>query len=133
VYERLKTYTAQLAQGLREAAAQAGVTVCVNHIGSMLTAFFQAGPVATYTEAARSDTAAFAVWFQGLLARGVYWAPSQFESIFVSGAHGETELQATLQAARAAFAEVKAAGTQAASVPNSPTDDGPAQNIEVSG
>jgi glutamate-1-semialdehyde 2,1-aminomutase len=108
IYLRLKTYTARLAQGLREAAQGAGVTVCVNSIGSMLTVFFQAGPVATYTDAARSDTAAFAVWFQGLLSRGVYWAPSQYESIFISGAHSETELQATLQAAREAFGEVAA-------------------------
>ena len=52
----------------------------------------------------RSDTAAFASWFQGLLARGVYWAPSQFESIFVSGAHTDHDLNATLDAARAAYA-----------------------------
>jgi glutamate-1-semialdehyde 2,1-aminomutase len=128
VYGRLKTYTARLAQGLREAAAEAGVTVCVNYIGSMLTVFFQAGPVATYTQAARSDTAAFAVWFQGLLSRGVYWAPSQFESIFISAAHGESELQATLAAARAAFAEVRAAGA-----PVVPTHENPAENSEVSG
>ena len=108
LYERLKVYTARLAQGLQEAADSAGVTVCINSIGSMLTVFFQAGPVSNYTQAARSDTAAFAVWFQGLLSRGVYWAPSQYESIFISGAHGEAELQATLQAAREAFAEVAA-------------------------
>ncbi len=108
LYARLDAYTERLAQGLQAAADEAGVTVCINHVGSMLTVFFQAGPVATYTDAARSDTAAFAVWFQGLLRRGVYWAPSQFESIFVSGVHGDTELQATLQAAREAFLEVAA-------------------------
>ncbi|MGI8746748.1 MAG: glutamate-1-semialdehyde 2,1-aminomutase [Deinococcus sp.] len=108
LYARLSDYTARLAAGLEEAAQEAGVTVCVNRVGSMLTVFFQAGPVASYTDAARSDTAAFARWFQGLLKRGVYWAPSQFESIFVSAAHGEAELRATLDAARAAFAEVAA-------------------------
>ncbi|WP_407541171.1 glutamate-1-semialdehyde 2,1-aminomutase [Deinococcus radiomollis] len=106
LYDRLDTYTARLAEGLQQAADSVGVTVWINHIGSMLTVFFQAGPVSNYTEAARSDTAAFAVWFQGLLKRGVYWAPSQYESIFISAAHGETELKVTLQAARAAFAEV---------------------------
>ena len=108
LYARLDAYTAQLAEGLAQGAQEAGVTVCINRIGSMLTVFFQAGPVRNYTEAARSDTAAFAVWFQGLLKRGVYWAPSQYESIFISGAHGEAELQATLQAAREAFLEVAA-------------------------
>ena len=108
LYDRLEHYTARLAGGLAQAALEAGVTVCINQIGSMLTVFFQAGPVSNYTEAARSDTAAFATWFQGLLKRGVYWAPSQYESIFVSGAHGETELEATLQAARKAFVEIKA-------------------------
>ena len=108
VYERLETYTARLAAGLESAAAEAGVPVCVNRIGSMLTVFFQSGPVSDYPQAARSDTAAFAVWFQGLLRRGVYWAPSQFESIFVSAAHGEPQLEATLAAARAAFGDVAA-------------------------
>jgi len=111
LYERLESYTARLAEGLQEAARAAGVTVCVNQVGSMLTVFFQAGPVGSYTDAARSDTAAFAVWFQALLSRGVYWAPSQYESIFVSGAHGEAELQATLTAAREAF-QVVAGGAK---------------------
>ncbi|WP_425146563.1 glutamate-1-semialdehyde 2,1-aminomutase [Deinococcus sp.] len=109
LYGRLENYTARLAQGLLAAAAEAGVVVCVNRVGSMLTVFFQAGPVASYQDAAHSDTAAFAAWFQGLLARGVYWAPSQFESIFVSAAHGETELEATLSVARAAFLELRGA------------------------
>jgi len=111
LYERLESYTARLAEGLQAAARAAGVTVCVNQVGSMLTVFFQAGPVGSYTDAVRSDTAAFAAWFQALLSRGVYWAPSQYESIFVSGAHGEAELQATLAAAREAF-QVVAGGAK---------------------
>ncbi|GGR01727.1 glutamate-1-semialdehyde 2,1-aminomutase [Deinococcus ruber] len=109
LYGRLESYTERLAQGLAQAAADAGVTVCINRVGSMLTVFFQAGPVASYTDAARSDTAAFAAWFQGMLARGVYWAPSQFESIFVGAAHNDAELNATLSAARASFQELKEA------------------------
>ena len=109
LYARLDAYTAQLASGLKAAAQAAGVPVSVNRVGSMLTAFHQDVPdghVRTYTDAARSDTAAFAHWFQGMLARGVYWAPSQFESIFVSGAHGDTELNATLEAAQAAYRDL---------------------------
>ena len=109
LYTRLDAYTARLAAGLRAGADAAGVPVSLNHIGSMLTVFFQGAPDGSlrhYSDAARSDTAAFARWFQGLLARGVYWAPSQFESIFVGAAHGEAELEQTLGAARGAFAEV---------------------------
>ncbi|WP_043817068.1 glutamate-1-semialdehyde 2,1-aminomutase [Deinococcus maricopensis] len=114
VYTRLDAYTSRLADGLRAAADATGVPVTVQHIGSMLTVFFldaatlPHGEVRSYADAANADTAAFARWFQALLARGVYWAPSQFESIFVSAAHGDAELERTLEAARAAFAEVKA-------------------------
>ncbi|WP_339095090.1 glutamate-1-semialdehyde 2,1-aminomutase [Deinococcus sp. VB142] len=110
LYAELGEYTARLATGLREAAEAAGVPVSINRLGSMLTVFFQDAPdgsVARYADAARSDTAAFAAWFQGMLARGVYWAPSQFESIFTSAAHGDAELNATLQAAAQAFQGVQ--------------------------
>ncbi|WP_102125239.1 glutamate-1-semialdehyde 2,1-aminomutase [Deinococcus planocerae] len=107
IYERLEGYTSRLADGLKAAAREAGVMISVNHIGSMLTAFHQGAPdgsVRTYGDAARSDTAAFARWFQAMLARGVYWAPSQFESVFVGAAHTDAELEITLEAARAAYA-----------------------------
>lgn len=110
LYRQLDDYATRLAAGLREAAARAGVPVSINHIGSMLTVFFQGAPdgsVRDYAAAARSDTAAFAAWFQGLLSRGIYWAPSQFESIFISAAHGEAELSATLEAAAQAFEGVE--------------------------
>lgn len=104
IYTRLEAYTAQLAEGLKAAAGAAGVPLTVNHVGSMLTAFFLNAPeIRSYTQAAPSDTAAFAAWFQRMLAAGIYWAPSQFESIFISGAHTDTELNATLEAARQAF------------------------------
>lgn len=114
VYPRIEAYTATLADALRDLAGEAGVPLAVNQIGSMLTAFFldasalPAGEVRRYADAARSDTVAFGAWFQGLLERGVYWAPSQFESIFVSAAHGDRELELTLGAARAAFAALPA-------------------------
>lgn len=109
LYARLGAYTTALADGLRDAASAAGVPISINHIGSMLTAFHLNAPdgsVRTYTDAAASDTKAFARWFQGMLGRGVYWAPSQFESIFVSGVHGDAELNATLDAARAAYQDL---------------------------
>ncbi len=103
LYDRLDAYTAALAAGLRGLAGEAGVPLTVNQVGSMLTAFFTAGEVRNYPEAARSDTRAFAAWFQHMLTSGIYWAPSQFESIFVGAAHGERELNSTLHAARGAF------------------------------
>lgn len=107
LYAQLDRYSARLADGLSAAAQAAGVPLTVNRVGSMLTAFFTEAPeVRTYTQAANSSTSRFALWFQGMLARGIYWAPSQFESIFISAAHSDTELDATLEAAHAAFQEV---------------------------
>lgn len=107
LYAQLGRYTTQLAEGLLTAAQESGVPLTVNHVGSMLTAFFTPAPeIRTYTQAAGSDTKVFAAWFQGMLRRGIYWAPSQFESIFISGAHSDTELNATLEAAQTAFKEV---------------------------
>ncbi len=110
IYDGLESYTSQLAGGLKTLAAEAGVPISVNQIGSMLTPFFLDAPHGTirnYAQAARSDTATFGMWFQALLSRGIYWAPSQFESIFVSASHTHTELDATLEAARAAFGGLK--------------------------
>lgn len=109
VYTQLEDYGAALAQGLRDAAQAAGVEVVVNQLGSMLTVFFGvSGEVSRYDQAARADTAQFATWFQAMLAQGVYWAPSQFESIFISAAHTQADLQCTLTAAQRAFTEVAA-------------------------
>ncbi|WP_293909751.1 glutamate-1-semialdehyde 2,1-aminomutase [Deinococcus sp.] len=116
IYGRLTRYTAALAGGLRVRAHSAGVPIRVNQVGSMLTAFFlPAGAsedteIGNYGQAARSDTAAFSTWFQSMLNQGIYWAPSQFESIFVSGAHTQADLDRTLDAAATAFAAVAASG-----------------------
>jgi len=106
VYARLASYTSALAEGLAAGAREAGVPLTIHHLRGMLPAFFLQGEVRTYGDAARSDTARFSAWFRHLLGAGVYWAPSQFESIFVSAAHGERELDLTLRAARAAFEHV---------------------------
>lgn len=103
IYSQLENYTSRLAEGLREAASEAKVALTVNTIGSMLTPFFLEGRVSNYQDAAHADTARFARWFHALLERGIYWAPSQFESVFVGAAHGEAELERTLTAARESF------------------------------
>jgi glutamate-1-semialdehyde 2,1-aminomutase len=108
LYERLERTGAALEAGFRAAAARRGVPVCVQRVGSMLTLFFQAGPVRSWTDAARSDTKRFAAWHAGLLARGVYWPPSQFEAAFVSGAHDDADVKRTIAAADEALGEAAA-------------------------
>jgi glutamate-1-semialdehyde 2,1-aminomutase len=106
VYEGLERTSALLEAGLRQAAADAGVPVQVNRVGSMLTGFFTATPVTDAATARTADAAAYAAFFRGMLARGVSLGPSQFEAAFVSTAHGEAEIRATVAAAREALAEV---------------------------
>ncbi|MDW8363379.1 MAG: glutamate-1-semialdehyde 2,1-aminomutase [Myxococcales bacterium] len=105
-YEELERKGARLEQSLREGAARAGVEVCVQRVGSMLTVFFTPDPVRRWSDADRSDRAAFARWHRALLEREVYWPPSQFEAAFVSLAHDETALSRVEQAACEAFAAV---------------------------
>jgi len=98
-YARLETLGRQLADGLLAGAHAAGIEVTVNRVGSMLTAFFGTGPITDYASAKRSDTARYARFFHAMRARGVYFAPSQFEAAFVSLAHTETDIDATVKAA----------------------------------
>jgi glutamate-1-semialdehyde 2,1-aminomutase len=101
-YARLEMLGARLERGLLAAGEKSGVTLAVNRVGSMLTAFFCAGPVTDYASARRADTARYARWFHGLRERGVSVAPSQFEAAFVSLAHTEADLdRATLAATEA--------------------------------
>jgi len=107
-YERLETVSHRLAEGLAEAAREAGVPVRVNRVGSMLTVFFTGDEVTDYEGARRADTARFARFFHGMLGRGVLLPPSQFEALFVSLAHAEAEVEFTVQAARQVFSEIAA-------------------------
>ncbi|MCC6179787.1 MAG: glutamate-1-semialdehyde 2,1-aminomutase [Chloroflexi bacterium] len=100
-YASLERRGAALEAGLVDAAERAGVPLTVSRVGSMLTAFFTAGPVTDYVSARRADTARYARFFRGMLDRGVYLAPSQFEAAFVSTAHGDAEIERSGAAARA--------------------------------
>jgi glutamate-1-semialdehyde 2,1-aminomutase len=106
VYERLESLSARLADGLAEAARSAGVEYAANRVGSMLTGFLCEGPVTDYASARRASTQQYATLFQVMLEHGVYLAPSQFEAGFVSLAHTEADIDATVQAAVAAFRAV---------------------------
>lgn len=110
LYERLDGFTEQLSSGLNDAAREAHVPFLAQHVGSMLGLFFTAAPaVRDYSAVTACDARTFARFFHAMLARGVYLAPSLFETNFVSAAHGVSELQRTLAAAREAFAELAAA------------------------
>ena len=99
LYQELEEKGAALQAGLGEAAARAGVPVAVNRIGSMLTAFFTDRPVTDYASAKTSDTTRYAAFFRGMLERGFYLAPSQFEAAFVSDAHTSEQIASAASAA----------------------------------
>jgi glutamate-1-semialdehyde 2,1-aminomutase len=101
VYALLEERGARLEHGLREAAD--GEPVALQRVGAMATLFFRAGPVRNLDDAAASDQDRYAAFFAHLLGWRVYVAPSQFEALFVSTAHGEAEIDLTLEAAAAFF------------------------------
>jgi glutamate-1-semialdehyde 2,1-aminomutase len=106
VYPQLEKTSKAVAEGVAVEAARAGVRLTVNRVGSMWTWFFTPGPVRDYAEAALSDTAAFGRFHRAMLDQGVWLPPSQFEAAFLGTAHGEAEVSATIDAARAAFQAV---------------------------
>ena len=105
VYEHLERLASRLADGLGDAAERAGVAYTSNRVGSMFTGFFTAQPVTDYATAKLANTRRYARFFHAMLDRGVYLAPSQFEAGFVSLAHTDADIDATLNAAASAFAE----------------------------
>jgi glutamate-1-semialdehyde 2,1-aminomutase len=106
-YTPLFERTAALAAGLEKAAAAAGVAFTTNHAGTMFGGFFtDLAEVTNYQQVMNCDTGAFSRFFHALLARGVYLAPASYEAGFLSSAHGDEEINATLDAAAAAFAEL---------------------------
>ena len=102
-YAELDRLGRLLADGISEAAQEAGVQLQVSRVGSMMTPFFIDELPTDYDSAMKADRARYAQFFQAMLARGVYLAPSQFEAIFVSTAHSEARIERTVAAARAAL------------------------------
>mgnify|MGYP002629995915 CR=1 FL=1 len=103
VFEAAVETTKAVADGLRALAAELGVAVQVQQIGTMFTVFFSAVPVTDFADAARCDHAKFGRFHGAMLARGVYLPPSGYEACFVSTAHGADEVKRTLAAAREAL------------------------------
>jgi glutamate-1-semialdehyde 2,1-aminomutase len=109
LYTQLEQQGLRLEQGLRQSLNELKVTGTVQRVGSMITLFFTAGPVRNWDEAAQADRTAFAHFHRGLLERGIYWPPSQFEAAFLSSHHGNEEIDETIAAARAALSDLKEA------------------------
>jgi glutamate-1-semialdehyde 2,1-aminomutase len=105
VYDHLESLGARLEEGLSRALADLRIPGVVQRVGSMLTLFFHDGPVRSFSDAQGSDTARFGRWHGGLLSRGVYWPPSQFEAAFLSFAHTHEDIDSTIADARAALSE----------------------------
>jgi glutamate-1-semialdehyde 2,1-aminomutase len=101
--ERVAATTRTLVEGLTAEARKAGVAFCAQSIGSMFGLYFRATPPASYAEVMQCDRERFNRFFHAMLEQGVYLAPSAYEAGFVSAAHGEAEIDATLAAARSAF------------------------------
>lgn len=102
-YEKLEKQTADLVNGLIEAADETGVAITINHIASMLSVFFTNKPVFTLRDAKDTRTDLFSVFFHAMLEEGVYLPPSAFECWFLSLAHREPVIKQTLEAAEKAF------------------------------
>ena len=109
IYPQLDANTRKLAESVAADAALFGIALTLNRVGSMWTWFFTPGPVTNYEEAAKSDTAAFGRFHRAMLEQGVWLPPSQFEAAFISYAHGDAEIDATIAAAREAFASLAGA------------------------
>jgi glutamate-1-semialdehyde 2,1-aminomutase len=106
LYKDLARRGGMLAAGLADAARAAGVPLQVNALGSLLTPFFTSSPVRDYTSALRSNTAAYAAFFRGMLTRGIYPPPSQFEAWFLSAAHTDRDIRKTIVAAKNVMRDV---------------------------
>ena len=106
LYAQLDQTTAAIAEGVALLAAEHGIGLTTNSVGSMFTWFFTPQPVTDFATASASDTAAFARFHQALIERGVWLPPSQFEAAFVGAAHGQAEVDAILEAAGEALQEV---------------------------
>lgn len=106
-YDLLNEKSEKLASGLAEAARKAGIKVSVDRAGSMLGMFFTERKVIDYSSAKTSDLKMFSAFYRKMLNEGIYLAPSQFEALFVSSAHGDEHIGRTVEAAKKSMAGLK--------------------------
>jgi len=103
IYPHLEAASKAVADGVAAEAERAGIPLTLNRVGAMWTWFFNSDPVTNYDDAAKSDTAVFGGFHRAMLEQGIWLPPSQFEAAFLSTAHGQAEVDATIEAARNAF------------------------------
>ncbi len=103
VYAQLESTAADLEAGLTRAAADAGVPITINRVGSIMSCFFAGKPVRNFADVRATDVAAFKRFFARMLEGGVYLAPSAYEAMFVSLAHTKDDIEQTVEAARESF------------------------------
>ncbi len=108
-FERLGQNTTRLVEQLQIAGRRAGIAFSAQSVGGMFGVYFRVTPPQTYAQVMECDKSAFNRFFHELLGQGIYFAPSAYEAGFVSAAHGDIEIDATLEAAAKAFAKVAAA------------------------
>ncbi|UCD50385.1 MAG: glutamate-1-semialdehyde 2,1-aminomutase [Phycisphaerales bacterium] len=106
-YDKLEASAAALEAGFADAAAQAGVPVTLNRVGSIMSCFFCDHPVRSFADVQATDIARFKRFFAEMLQHGVYLAPSAYEAMFVSLAHTQGDIEQTLDAARASFSQLQ--------------------------
>jgi glutamate-1-semialdehyde 2,1-aminomutase len=105
-YENLSAQTEKLVKGLTAAAKEAGVTFCADSVGGMFGLYFSSHVPASYGQMMAGDKSKFNSFFHGMLDEGVYFAPAAFEAGFVSAAHTDEVIEATIEAARKVFARL---------------------------
>lgn len=106
-YEKLSSKTKMLVSGIKNAGDETGINICASHIGGMFGIFFTDIEVYNYEDAKTSDLELFSKYYSKMLSRGIYLAPSQFEAGFVSSAHTEADINATINSALTVFKTIK--------------------------
>lgn len=105
-YDRLSEQSRKLSEGLAERAAAAGIAMCADYVGGMFGLYFADTVPTSFAEVSACNVERFKKFFHGMLIRGVYFAPSAFEAGFISSAHDDTVIEATLMAADEVFAKL---------------------------
>lgn len=105
-YDRLTEQSRKLSEGLAQRAAAAKVAMCADYVGGMFGLYFSESVPTSFAEVSQCNVERFKKFFHGMLIRGVYFAPSAFEAGFVSGAHDDAVIEATLDAAEEVFAKL---------------------------
>ena len=106
-YDALEEISARLAKGLVKAAADAGIPATLNRVGSMLGSFFTDKAVKSFSDAKTSDLEMFSAYYKGMLEKGIYLAPTQFEALFVSSAHNIEHIDDTVRASSEVLAQIR--------------------------